>query len=173
MTPKLRICLAIGVPLVAADLITKEAAVRSLQPSVPHPVLGEVVRLTLAFNRQGAMGLTLGPWSRLAFGTLAAVALVVLGIVLRRTAPADRLRAGAIALLMAGAAGNLWDRLRWSAGVVDFIDVGLGRYRFWTFNVADAALTVGVVALAFLLWREDAARARARTGAGGGTGAGP
>jgi lipoprotein signal peptidase len=40
--------------------------------------------------------------------------------------------------------------------VVDFIDVGLGPYRFWTFNVADAALTIGVALLAWVLWREDA-----------------
>ena len=167
MTPKLRVCLAVGASLAAADLITKELAVRSLRPFVPHPVLGEVFRLTLALNRQGAMGLTLGPWSRVGFGALAALALVVLAFVLRRTPPDDRLRAAALGLLMAGAAGNLWDRLRWSAGVVDFIDVGVGRWRFWTFNVADAALTVGVVALALLMWREDAAKARARRTGGG------
>jgi signal peptidase II len=161
LPPKLRIALATALPLVALDVATKEWVVRALQPLVPHPVLGDVLRLTLAYNRHGAMGLTLGSWSRALFGTLALLALGVLGVMLKRTMPADRLRAGAIGLLAAGAAGNLWDRLRGSQGVVDFIDVGVGRFRFWTFNVADAALTVGVLVLAYVLWREDVGRARA------------
>ena len=167
MTPKLRVFLWTAVPLVALDVATKELAMRKLQPFVPHPVFGDWFRLTLAFNRQGAMGLTLGPLARPLFGALALTALAVLGVMLKRAAAADRLRAAAFGLLVAGAAGNLWDRLRWSQGVVDFIDVGLGRYRFWTFNVADSALTVGVVALVLLMWREDAARAR---GSASGTG---
>ena len=162
MTPKGRAFLAVSVPLVAADAITKELAARGLQPvQVPHPVIGDVLRLTLTYNRQGAMGLTLGAWARPAFALLATCALGVLALVLARTRPADRLRASALGLLAAGAAGNLWDRLRWAHGVVDFIDVGLGSHRFWTFNVADAALTVGVALLAWVLWREDAATRRA------------
>ena len=168
MTPKLRAFLWTAVPLAALDVATKELAMRALRPFVPHPVFGDWFRLTLTFNRQGAMGLRLGPLARPVFGALALAALVVLGVMLKRTASTDRLRAAALGLLVAGAAGNLWDRLRWSQGVVDFIDVGLGRYRFWTFNVADSALTVGVVALAILMWREDAARGR-----GSASGAGP
>ncbi len=164
MTPRLRTFLATALPIFVLDILTKELAMRSLQPFVPHRVLGDWFRLTLAYNRHGAMGLTLGSWSRAVFGAVAVGALVVLGVVLRRSAPADRLRAAVIGLLAAGAAGNLWDRLRWSQGVVDFIDVGVARWRFWTFNVADAALTVGAIALALLLWREDAARARAAAG---------
>ena len=167
MTPKLRAFLAVGLPLAVLDVVTKELAVRWLQPFVPRPVLGDVLRLTLAYNRQGAMGLTLGSWSRIVFGALAVVALVVLGVMLKHSGNGDRLRAAVIGLLAAGAAGNLWDRLRWSGGVVDFIDVGIGNVRFWTFNVADSALTVGVCAFALLLWREDVARAR--TDAGGST----
>jgi signal peptidase II len=164
MTPKLRVFLATCLPLVALDVATKELVVRVLAPAVPHPVLGEFVRLTLVYNRHGAMGLTVGSWSRAVFGAIALAAVVVLGVMLKRAAPGDRLRAASIGLLVAGAAGNLWDRLRWSQGVVDFVDVGLGRYRFWTFNVADSALTIGVIALALLLWHED--RVRVRSGAG-------
>ncbi len=164
MTPKLKVFFATALPLVALDALTKELAMRSLQPFVPHRVLGEWLRLTLAYNRHGAMGLTLGAWSRPVFGALAVAALVMLGVVLGRTAATGRLRGALIGLLAAGAAGNLWDRLRWSQGVVDFFDVGVGRWRFWTFTVADAALTVGAIALALLLWREDVARARAAPG---------
>jgi len=165
VTPKLRVFLATAVPLVVLDAATKELAMRYLRPFVPHPVLGEWIRLTLVFNTHGAMGLTLGSLSRVVFGAIAVVALVVLGVMLRRSPPGRRLRAAVIGLLFAGAAGNLWDRLRWSQGVVDFIDVGTARWRFWTFNVADSALTVGALALAILLWREDAARAAGGPGA--------
>jgi signal peptidase II len=162
LTPRLRTFIAVSVPLVLADCATKELAARGLQPpQVPHPLLGDWIRLTLAFNRQGAVGLTLGQWSRTAFAALALVALAAVGLLLKRTRAADRLRASALGLLAAGAAGNLWDRLRWGHGVVDFIDVGLGPYRFWTFNIADAALTAGAALLAWVLWREDAAGRRA------------
>jgi signal peptidase II len=159
MTPKLRAFLVTAAPLVVLDVASKELAVRYLTPYFPRPVLGDVFRLTLAYNQYGAMGLTLGSWSRAVFGTLAVIALVVLGVMLRRTAPDRWLQGAVIGLLVAGAAGNLWDRLRSGRGVVDFIDVGTAQWRFWTFNVADSALTVGAVALAVLLWREDAARA--------------
>jgi signal peptidase II len=167
LTPRLRTFVAVVLPLVLADCATKELALRALQPLVPHPLLGNWLRLTLAFNRHGAMGLTLGAWSRTAFAALALLALVTLGVMLMRTRPADRRRAAALGLLAAGAAGNLWDRLRWGHGVIDFIDVGLGRHRFWTFNVADAALTAGAVLLAWVLWREDAAARRAGATDGG------
>jgi signal peptidase II len=164
VTPKLRTFIAVSVPLVLADGVTKEVAARGLRPPhVPHPLLGDWLRLTLTFNREGAMGLTLGAWSRPAFAALALCALGVLGLLLLRTPPADRLRASALGLLAAGAAGNLWDRLRWGHGVVDFIDVGLGQIRFWTFNIADASLTVGAALLAWVVWREDAATRRAPT----------
>jgi len=168
MTPKRRAFFAICPALVALDLLSKELAARLLAPAVPHEVLGDYVRLTLVYNRYGAMGLTLGAWSRPAFGAVAVVAIVVLTVMLRRTPPGDRLRAAALSLLTAGAAGNLWDRLRSGQGVVDFIDVGIGRYRFWTFNVADSALTIGVIFLALLMWHED--RVRERRGPGGATG---
>jgi signal peptidase II len=66
----------------------------------------------------------------------------------------------ALALVTAGAAGNLWDRLRSSRGVVDFIDVGFSDARFWIFNLADVAITIGALLLAYLLSRVDAERAQ-------------
>jgi signal peptidase II len=79
----------------------------------------------------------------------------VLLLLYRRTLPDARLRAAALALVAGGALGNLLDRLRSPLGVVDFIDVGIGDARFWTFNVADVGVTVGAVLLATVLWREE------------------
>ena len=72
----------------------------------------------------------------------------------------SRSRAAGIALGLAcgGAIGNLYDRIRLPAGVVDFIDVGIGVHRFWVFNVADAGISVGAVLLGLLLLREERRR---------------
>ncbi|MCH8934427.1 MAG: signal peptidase II, partial [Gemmatimonadetes bacterium] len=59
-----------------------------------------------------------------------------------------------LGLVCGGAVGNLIDRIRSSRGVVDFIDVGIGVHRWPTFNIADSAVTVGAIALAFVLWME-------------------
>ena len=54
-----------------------------------------------------------------------------------------------------GAVGNLIDRLRSPIGVVDFLDIGFGDWRWPTFNVADMAVSVGAFLLAWVLWGED------------------
>jgi signal peptidase II len=63
----------------------------------------------------------------------------------------------ALALVCAGAIGNLIDRLRSFFGVVDFIDIGIGDARWPTFNVADMAVSIGAGLLAYVLWKEDQA----------------
>jgi len=137
-----------------ADCATKSVAERNLAPEhVPHPVVGELVRFTLVYNRGSAMSLLTGPFTTLLLSVAAAAALVALWIWYRRTGPTAGLQITALALVWGGAAGNLWDRLRMSRGVVDFIDVGLGGTRFWVFNVADAAITIGAVVLALILSR--------------------
>ena len=60
-----------------------------------------------------------------------------------------------VPVVIGGALGNLLDRVRFREGVVDFIDVGVGNVRFWTFNVADAAVTVGAACLVIALWRHE------------------
>jgi len=79
---------------------------------------------------------------------------------LARQSRGDRLKTLALGLAWGGAAGNLIDRVRGDQGVVDFIDIGVGSVRFWTFNVADSAVTIGAVLLAIVLWREDREAAR-------------
>ena len=136
------------------DFVTKRLAETRLLPEhVPHPIIGELVRFTLAYNKDAAMGLSLGGYSRAGFAITAAVILVVLGVLYHRTAESDRFSALALAMVAAGALGNLTDRLMSSRGVVDFIDVGIGSARFYTFNVADSAVTCGALLLAVLSLR--------------------
>ena len=68
-----------------------------------------------------------------------------------------------LGLAWGGAAGNLIDRVRSPLGVVDFIDIGVGTTRFWTFNVADSAVTVGAVMLGWVLLQEDREQRRQRS----------
>jgi signal peptidase II len=146
--------------VVLADYVTKLLAVAMLSR---HPVniVGEWVRLRLVYNEGAAFGLHLGEHSRWIFFTLAVLALVVLGSMVRATRPGDRFRLAALALVCGGATGNLVDRIRSARGVVDFLDVGVGLWRWPTFNVADSAITVGAVALALSLWLEGRAEAQA------------
>jgi signal peptidase II len=144
------------------DFATKRWAEGHLVPMyTPHEVLGDVVRMTLAFNKDAAMGLSLGEYSRVGFTLIAAIVLVVLGVFYRRTPPHESVAAFGLALIAAGALGNLADRVLFSHGVVDFIDIGIGNARFYTFNVADAAITCGALLLAILSMRDHrAAEAR-------------
>ena len=131
------------------DAFTKVVAVDRLIPAyLPRPLWGEGLRLTLVYNPGAAFGLHLGAQSRWIFIALTMVALLVLGRLYLETPLVDRLRALALALVSGGALGNLLDRLKSGRGVVDFIDVGVGDWRWPTFNVADIAVTSGAFLLA-------------------------
>jgi len=154
-SPRARVFWPVCLSLLIADCATKELAETYLGPEqTPHQVAGNVVRLTLAHNSGAAMSLSLGPYSRVGFSAAAILALAVLAQLYRATGTSDRRRAVALALLVAGAAGNLGNRLLSPKGVTDFIDIGLQSWRFWTFNVADAGITVGAVLLALVLLRD-------------------
>ena len=154
--------------VVACDFAAKTLAVRNLQPEhVPHEIIGDVVRFTLAFNPGAAFSMSLGDFSRIIFGAFAVAALVIIWWLYRSSKPGETLRTLALGLVWGGAAGNLLDRFRSPRGVVDFIDIGYHDvWRFWTFNVADSAVTVGAILLAFVLWNEDRARAAASASLG-------
>ena len=150
--------------LVIADCTTKRLAETHLAPAhVPHEVIGEYLQLTLAHNPGAAFSISVGPSSRVIFSLLAVVVLAVLWRLYRDTESSDRWQSVGLALVAGGALGNLLDRLRSARGVVDFIDIGVGSYRFWTFNFADLAVTTGGVLLAvILLRRRQAGPASAR-----------
>jgi signal peptidase II len=152
--------------VILVDQITKLLAERYLIRYVPREVIGDVVRFTFAYNPGAAFSMSLGENSRYIFGAFALIALFVLWRLYRLSGPAqragDRLRILALGLAWGGAAGNLIDRIRSPHGVVDFIDVGVNSWRFWTFNVADSAVTVGALVLAWSLSREDREERQAR-----------
>jgi signal peptidase II len=152
LPPKARYFWPIFISWLLLDIVTKQLALANLwPPGIPHPVVGDYVRFTLAFNRGAAMGMSLGEWSRPAFTIIAIVLLGAMGWLYRRTDQANRLQGAILAFIAAGAVGNLIDRVRHARGVTDFIDLGVGSVRFWTFNVADMGITLGAIALALTM----------------------
>jgi signal peptidase II len=161
-SPKAALFWPLLLAVVALDVTTKSLAVTYLVPEyVPHTVLGDWVRLTLMYNPGASFGIEVGAYSRVVFAALAVLALVILTRLYRAAAPDDRSRVVALALVCAGAVGNMLDRVRSSRGVVDFIDLGVRDVRFYTFNVADVAITTGAIVLAWVLWQEDRNRSLA------------
>ncbi len=110
-------------------------------------VTEESIKFVYAENPGAAFGFMKGlsPGLRqILFGFLTIIAFVVIGTIVRRLPPESRMLRIAFAGILAGAAGNFVDRVRYSY-VIDFIDVDLGFYHWPTFNVADIAITVGVI----------------------------
>jgi signal peptidase II len=150
---------------VVADYFTKRWAEQSLTLYDSVPLIGDWLRWRLAYNPGAAFSLHLGPYSRWIFMVVAAVAVVGIAWKASQADWNEWLRQVAAALVVGGAAGNLIDRIRSSAGVVDFIDVGIGTARWPTFNVADIGVSCGAVALAISFWLEDTRRAKAAASA--------
>lgn len=152
--------------VVALDVTTKLLVQRTFRPHQQVELLGDYVRLTYIHNPGAAFGIYLGDWSRIIFLVLSVVALAALVAMYRVTPVKNRVRLAAIALVCAGAVGNLIDRLRSARGVVDFMDIGIGDLRWPVFNVADVAVTTGAILLALSLWQEEEGREPDRDASG-------
>lgn len=106
------------------------------------------LNFTLVYNRGAAFSLLseADGWQRWFFAIFALIVSAVILVWLRRVVRADRLQGSGLALVLGGAIGNVWDRLQ-HGHVIDFIDVHYGNWHWPAFNVADSAITVGVVLL--------------------------
>jgi signal peptidase II len=152
---KLTIFATVFPVVMGLDLITKRWAMSALVAR-RGAILGGLVPLTLAYNKGAAFGIHLGEDSRWFFVPVTLIALALLTLLLRQASRNDYLRILSISLVIAGALGNLYDRLRWSRGVVDFIGpINLGFWNFPIFNVADSAITCGAILLALSFWIEE------------------
>jgi signal peptidase II len=142
-----RVQLILGAVVVVLDQVVK-ALVRSritLHESVT--VIPGFFDLTRVHNTGAAYGFLNGvdfPFKSVLLASVATVALIGLGFyasTLDRSQPLTRI---GLTLVIAGALGNLIDRV--AAGyVLDFVDLYRGNWHFWAFNVADSAITIGVV----------------------------
>ncbi|MDA0329877.1 MAG: signal peptidase II [Gemmatimonadetes bacterium] len=141
--------------VLALDVITKRWALEALAVRSSE-MLGGLVPLTLAFNKGAAFGMRIGDDSRWFFVPVTIVALILLSVLYKQAEGRDFLRIGSISLVVSGALGNLYDRVRWDRGVVDFLGpIDLGLWDFPIFNVADMAITCGAILLAISFWLEE------------------
>lgn len=145
----------------AIDVITKRWALEALLVE-SHELFGGLLPLTLAFNKGAAFGLSIGEDSRWFFIPVTFIALILLGVLYKQAERGDYLRIVSISLVVSGAVGNLYDRVRWDRGVVDFLGpVQLPIFGpFPIFNVADMAITCGAILLAISFWIEERELAR-------------
>jgi len=155
LSGKSRLALGIVGAVLLLDVLTKLWVVRTFDFHESVPVLGDWVRLTYTHNPGAAFGIHVGEHSRVFFLTLSLVALGVLGLLYRSTAAGDRLRLIALSLVAGGAIGNILDRIRFERGVVDFLDVGIGSFRWPVFNLADMAVSSGAILLLISFYAED------------------
>ncbi len=139
---------ALGIYL--ADQVSKAWAVRDLRFDRDLTIVNGVLDLVYAENRGIAFGQLQegGEFARWFFVVLAAVAAIVVLYYFFRTPRSEDRALGACALLLAGIAGNLTDRLRLGF-VMDFILLHAGRHHWPTFNVADASITIGALLLTY------------------------
>ena len=139
--------LLISALIVVLDLWTKALATESL--SLYRPVeLTSWLNMTLAHNYGAAFSFLsdAGGWQRWLFTGLASVVTLVLIGWLLRLPTSEKLTAAALCLIIGGAVGNLIDRVI-NGYVVDFIDVYVNDWHWPAFNVADSAITCGVILL--------------------------
>ena len=130
------------------DQVTKSWVRASMSLNETIPVIGDVVRLTYIHNEGAAFGLSLGANSSAIFLVLATIASALVLYLLLTSPRGERVQRVALALILGGALGNIIDRIRWSM-VVDFIQVGIAGHFWPIFNVADSAVTIGAVLLAW------------------------
>ena len=134
---------AIALGVLVVDQASKAWVTGTFDIGEGIELLGEWLRIVHGRNSGALFGLL--PQSAPIF---AVVSLGVVGLIVlyHRRAGRGYLTTVALALLLGGAIGNLIDRLRLGS-VVDFVDMGIGQWRFYTYNAADAAITTAILLL--------------------------
>ena len=135
--------------IVVTDQATKLSIMQSMRLHESIPIIPNLFSLTYIRNPGAAFGLLAGSsnaFRMVFFGVMSLFALALLGTILFRLPEKDWMGQLSIAGILGGAIGNLIDRLRYGE-VIDFLDVYVDSYHWPAFNVADSAISVGVVFL--------------------------
>ena len=137
-----RLFVLTAVTALVLDQASKLLVQELLTGHVSHRLVGDFMRLSPTLNDRGLFGMNYGPRFSYFILPLAGIGLVIYFALRNRS----RLQALACGMTLAGAFGNLVDRVR-VGSVIDFIDVGLPGWRWYTFNLADAFLVCGIILL--------------------------
>ena len=137
------IFIGLAVAVFIADQLAKAWLTSFLDPGERVEVIGDLVRLIHSQNSGALFGLFQD--QAILFGIVSLG--VVAGIIwFHHSSGRNTLLSVALGLLLGGALGNMTDRFR-IGYVVDFVDVGIGNLRFYTFNVADSAISLSILLL--------------------------
>lgn len=145
----------IAVLLIIVDIVTKQWVLAALFPYERVAVL-PFFNLTLVFNAGAAFSFLhdAAGWQRWFLASVAIIASAVILIALWRMEKKDILKIVAMMSILAGALGNLLDRLLYGH-VIDFLDFHFWGWHFPAFNLADAAITCGAILWFYVVWREE------------------
>ena len=148
--------LGLAAVVVVLDQLTKAWLTSFLAAGQSVDVIGDLIRLVHSRNAGGLFGFLQGQALPFALVSMVVVALIVL---YHARSGRNAYLSMTLGLLLGGALGNLTDRIRLGY-VVDFVDAGIGNLRWYTFNVADAAISFAILLLiAASLWPSLARRA--------------
>jgi len=138
---------SLAVLIVVLDQLTKQWVSSSFSYGESLELL-PFLNLTLVHNMGAAFSFLsdAGGWQRWFFAIVSLIVSVVLIVWLSRLPARQYLLATALALVLGGAIGNLWDRV-FLGYVVDFIDVFYQKHHWPAFNIADTSITVGAILL--------------------------
>ena len=144
--PKATRWFALSVLVVFFDYISKIAVLSALSPGESR-VVTSFFNLVLVFNKGAAFSFLAGAqgWETPFFAAIAIVASIVISFLIIKNQDKS-LFCAALALILGGALGNLYDRLVYGQ-VVDFLDFHATGWHWPAFNVADAAITAGAALL--------------------------
>jgi signal peptidase II len=162
---------AIAVLIVVADQVTKFLVDSVMELHDSRSIVDGLVSLTYVQNRGAAFGLLSQadlPYQPALFIGVSLLALAAIATYAARLPVTQRLAQTALTLVLAGAVGNLIDRVRLGY-VIDFVDVYWRAHHWPAFNVADSAISVGVCLLVLdVVWSPDEGKGAELSQAGGG-----
>ena len=165
MKGKWVLTLAPALIVIVLDQLTKLMVLARMELHQSVPIFDGFFALTYVRNTGAAFGIFAGHDSTLRVPALLAVAGLALGVLLWfvRTVPADRKAViAACGAVLGGAIGNMIDRAAYGE-VIDFFDVYIGTWHWPAFNIADAAITCGVIVLCLDALKGEPAAERSTT----------
>ncbi|MEA3303022.1 MAG: signal peptidase II [Pseudomonadota bacterium] len=136
----------LSIAVIVIDQLTKVWIDNNFLLHARQPVIDGFFDLTLAYNPGAAFSFLAdaGGWQRWFFTILATVVTIILVVWLKRLPAHEKLNAAALSLIIGGAVGNLIDRIAYGH-VIDFLLIYYQQWSWPAFNVADSAISVGVV----------------------------
>jgi signal peptidase II len=150
------IAFAISAAAIVLDRITKHIVVQQLPNGQTHTVIPGVFRISDVHNTGAAFSMFAESASPTAVRNIliafSVVAVLILLAMLWRTGRVLTVSSIALALILGGAFGNLYDRVRYSY-VVDFLEVRIYHYHWPDFNVADSCIVIGACLLLIEIFR--------------------